>query len=100
MLLSNPSFDRVGSQVKGNNNSITEASTLPSASNATDSQAAPATEKKIIGINEPQICKNKGCGKTFMEMENHDIACSYHPGPAVFHDRLRGVRYICLLNLK
>ncbi|CAH9085373.1 unnamed protein product [Cuscuta europaea] len=46
--------------------------------------------KKIIDINEPQICKNKGCGKTFREKENHDNACSYHPGPAVFHDRMRG----------
>lgn len=46
--------------------------------------------KKIVGINEPQICKNKGCGQTFKEKDNHDTACSYHPGPAVFHDRMRG----------
>ncbi|VFQ84987.1 unnamed protein product [Cuscuta campestris] len=46
--------------------------------------------KKKIDINEPQICKNKGCGETFTEKENHDSACNYHPGPAVFHDRMRG----------
>lgn len=46
--------------------------------------------KKIVGINEPQTCKNKGCGQTFKEKDNHDTACSYHPGPAVFHDRMRG----------
>ncbi|XP_071929591.1 cysteine and histidine-rich domain-containing protein RAR1-like [Coffea arabica] len=46
--------------------------------------------KKVIDINQPQTCKNKGCGKTFKEKDNHDTACSYHPGPAVFHDRMRG----------
>ncbi|GKV16307.1 hypothetical protein SLEP1_g26965 [Rubroshorea leprosula] len=48
-----------------------------------------APPKKIIDINQPQTCKNKGCGKVFKEKDNHDIACSYHPGPAVFHDRIR-----------
>lgn len=78
-----------GSQVKGNNKSINQTSNLPPASNI-DSQVSPAPAKKTVGINEPQICKNKGCGKAFTEMDNHDTACSYHPGPAVFHDRLRG----------
>ncbi|GAB2294074.1 Putative methionine--tRNA ligase, cytoplasmic protein rar1 [Dionaea muscipula] len=49
-----------------------------------------APPKKVVGINEPQICRNYCCGKTFKEIDNHDTACSYHPGPAVFHDRLRG----------
>ncbi|KAL0730889.1 hypothetical protein Bca4012_026983 [Brassica carinata] len=47
-------------------------------------------KKVVIDINQPQVCKNKGCGKTFKERDNHETACSYHPGPAVFHDRLRG----------
>lgn len=51
---------------------------------------APKPPKKIVDINEPQTCKNKGCGQTFKEKDNHDTACSYHPGPAVFHDRMRG----------
>lgn len=64
-----------------------------------NSQAVAATEgaenvsaapRRIIGINEPQICKNKGCGQTFKEINNHDTACNYHPGPAIFHDRMRG----------
>ncbi|CAD6250788.1 unnamed protein product [Miscanthus lutarioriparius] len=46
--------------------------------------------KKRIDINEPRICKNKGCGKSYKEKDNHDSACDYHPGPAVFHDRMRG----------
>lgn len=49
---------------------------------------------KIVDINEPQTCKNKGCGQTFKERDNHDSACSYHPGPAVFHDRMKGVSII------
>ncbi|XP_027938192.1 cysteine and histidine-rich domain-containing protein RAR1 [Vigna unguiculata] len=55
--------------------------------------------KKIVDINEPQICKNKGCGQTFKEKDNHDTACSYHPGPAVFHDRMRGWK-CCDIHVK
>lgn len=57
----------------------------------TDTEKSPAPVKKKVGINEPQTCRNKGCGKTFKEKDNHETACEYHPGPAVFHDRLRGV---------
>ncbi|KAE8651755.1 cysteine and histidine-rich domain-containing protein RAR1 isoform X2 [Cucumis sativus] len=85
-----------GTQIKGNNKSINETSTIPGASN-TDTQAPQ--KKKKIGMNEPQICKNKGCGKTFTEMENHDTACSYHPGPPVFHDRMRGWQ-CCNIHVK
>lgn len=51
----------------------------------------PAPTKKIVNLNEPRTCKNKGCGKTYKEKDNHETACEYHPGPAVFHDRMRGV---------
>ncbi|KAK1318160.1 Cysteine and histidine-rich domain-containing protein RAR1 [Acorus calamus] len=51
---------------------------------------AVPVQKKIVGLNELQTCKNKGCGKTFKEKDNHENACEYHPGPAVFHDRIRG----------
>lgn len=61
-------------------------------------QSSPAPAKKVVDINQPQTCKNPGCGKTFKEKDNHDTACSYHPGPAVFHDRMRGVRYIILFK--
>ncbi|KAL6530182.1 hypothetical protein OROHE_014535 [Orobanche hederae] len=50
----------------------------------------PPHTKKIADINQPQICKNKGCGRNFKEKDNHDTACTYHPGPPVFHDRMRG----------
>ncbi|RID74413.1 hypothetical protein BRARA_B01513 [Brassica rapa] len=56
----------------------------------TESLAPAPVKKVVIDINQPQVCKNKGCGKTFKERDNHETACSYHPGPAVFHDRLRG----------
>ncbi|KAG8381448.1 hypothetical protein BUALT_Bualt06G0123000 [Buddleja alternifolia] len=55
--------------------------------------------KKIIDINQPQTCKNKGCGKSFKEKDNHDTACNYHPGPAVFHDRMRGWK-CCDIHVK
>ncbi|KAL5211413.1 hypothetical protein ABZP36_022260 [Zizania latifolia] len=66
----------------------------PAATNVTNTEpvekpAVPAPKKKI-DLNEPRICKNKGCGKTYKEKDNHDAACDYHPGPAVFHDRKRG----------
>ncbi|GAB4858713.1 Putative methionine--tRNA ligase, cytoplasmic protein rar1 [Ancistrocladus abbreviatus] len=60
---------------------------------------AAAPPKKIADINVPQICKNKGCGKTFKEIDNHDTACNYHPGPAVFHDRMRGWK-CCDIHVK
>ncbi|KAG4907832.1 hypothetical protein JHK82_056483 [Glycine max] len=55
--------------------------------------------KKIVDINEAQVCKNKGCGQTFKEKDNHDTACNYHPGPAVFHDRMRGWK-CCDIHVK
>ncbi|KAI9112111.1 hypothetical protein K1719_017007 [Acacia pycnantha] len=61
--------------------------------------AVPKQPKKTFDINETQKCKNKGCGKEFKEKDNHDAACSYHPGPAVFHDRLRGWK-CCDIHVK
>ncbi|KAJ7297659.1 hypothetical protein O6H91_Y043700 [Diphasiastrum complanatum] len=52
-------------------------------------KASPAP-LKVVDLDAKQVCKNKSCGKTFTERENHESACSYHPGPAVFHDRSRG----------
>ncbi|XP_026405987.1 cysteine and histidine-rich domain-containing protein RAR1-like [Papaver somniferum] len=77
-----------GSQAKANTTMPTSP-ILPKCS--TDVQeVTPPPAKKIININEPQTCRNKGCGRTFKEKDNSDDACSYHPGPAVFHDRMRG----------
>jgi disease resistance protein len=55
--------------------------------------------KKRIDINEPRTCRNKGCGKSYKEKDNHDSACDYHPGPAVFHDRMRGVSICSYVDL-
>ncbi|KAJ9539711.1 hypothetical protein OSB04_026217 [Centaurea solstitialis] len=63
------------------------------------SQPAVKAPKKVIDINQPQTCKNKGCGQTFKEIDNHETACSYHPGPAVFHDRMRGWK-CCDIHVK
>lgn len=54
-------------------------------------KSAVPPPKKRIDVNELRTCKNKGCGKSYKEKDNHDSACDYHPGPAVFHDRMRGV---------
>eukprot|EP00850_Spirogloea_muscicola_P013363 SM000090S24325 [mRNA] locus=s90:281414:283084:- [translate_table: standard] len=54
--------------------------------------ATPTTPSstKPLDVNERRTCQRKGCGIKFWELDNHDTACSYHPGPAVFHDRQRG----------
>ncbi|XP_047306928.1 cysteine and histidine-rich domain-containing protein RAR1 isoform X2 [Impatiens glandulifera] len=68
-----------------------------SRSNVGEPISAPT--KKIVDLNEPQTCKNKGCGETFKEKDNHETACSHHPGPAVFHDRMRGWK-CCDIHVK
>lgn len=84
-------FFWLGSQAKEMNSKPVNVATTPLAESITDVEGTSAPSKKIVGINEPQLCKNKGCGKTFKEKDNHEAACSYHPGPAIFHDRVRGV---------
>ncbi|XAR71781.1 hypothetical protein NMG60_11018193 [Bertholletia excelsa] len=71
----------------------------PAKGNTNELEGLSAPPKKIVDINEPQVCRNKGCGKTFKEKDNHDTACSYHPGPAVFHDRMRGWK-CCDMHVK
>lgn len=68
-----------------------QAKQAPLARSNVGTQGSSAPPKKVIDINEPQTCRNRGCGKTFKEKDNHETACCYHPGPAIFHDRLRGV---------
>ncbi|PON59987.1 CHORD domain containing protein [Trema orientale] len=88
-----------GSQAKELNPKPETAGTNSPVKINTDAQTITAPVKKSVGINEPQICKNKGCGKTFKEKDNHDTACSYHPGPAIFHDRVRGWK-CCDIHVK
>ncbi|KAI8800736.1 chord-domain-containing protein [Cladochytrium replicatum] len=35
-------------------------------------------------------CANKGCGKSFVESDNHETSCEHHPGAPVFHEGLKG----------
>ncbi|KAK9143658.1 hypothetical protein Syun_013058 [Stephania yunnanensis] len=80
-----------GSQPRHVNSKLLNTNTdAPDNRNADVQQSSPATVKKVVDINEPQTCKNNGCGVTFKEKDNHDSACAYHPGPAEFHDRKRG----------
>ncbi|GMP70011.1 hypothetical protein CsSME_00029053 [Camellia sinensis var. sinensis] len=89
-----------GSQVKVMNPNPPSAVTVsPAESNTSVQEGLSAPAKKMVDINEPQTCRNKGCGKTFKEKDNHDTACSYHPGPAVFHDRMRGWK-CCDIHVK
>jgi len=83
----------IGSQAKEINPKPLNVDTTAPSKIKTNSESSPAPAKKVVDINEPQTCGHKGCGKTFKEKDNHETACSYHPGPAVFHDRMRGVRY-------
>ncbi|XP_020686800.1 cysteine and histidine-rich domain-containing protein RAR1 [Dendrobium catenatum] len=64
--------------------------TVPAAVKDESAKITPAPVKKIVDINDLQTCRNKGCGKSFKEKDNHENACEYHPGPPVFHDRMRG----------
>lgn len=86
----------LGSQAKEINPKPLNVDTTAPTNINTNFESSPAPAKKVVGINEPQTCRNKGCGKTFKEKDNHETACSFHPGPAVFHDRMRGVRYFFL----
>jgi disease resistance protein len=86
------SLSLLGSQAKVMNSKPLDMDI--SAPTDTNVPISPAPAKKVVDINEPQTCKNPGCGKTFKEKDNHETACDHHPGPAVFHDRMRGVRYI------
>ena len=83
----------LGSQAKEINLKPLNVDTTAPTNINTNLERSPAPAKKVVGINEPQTCRNKGCGKTFKEKDNHETACSFHPGPAVFHDRMRGVRF-------
>ncbi|XP_006647346.2 cysteine and histidine-rich domain-containing protein RAR1 [Oryza brachyantha] len=83
-----------GSQPKAQKSSVTnDTNVVP-----VEKPAVPPPKKKI-DLSEPRICKNKGCGKTYKEKDNHDTACDYHPGPAVFHDRMRGWK-CCDIHVK
>ncbi|XP_059667002.1 cysteine and histidine-rich domain-containing protein RAR1-like [Cornus florida] len=88
-----------GSQAGEMNPKPSNRAALVPAEVDTDVKVLSAPPKKIVNINQPQICKNKGCGKTFKEKDNYDTACSYHPGPAVFHDRMRGWK-CCDIHVK
>jgi len=35
-------------------------------------------------------CQNPGCQKDYLETENSDTACRYHPGKPIFHDVKKG----------
>ena len=43
-----------------------------------------------------QLCYNRGCGREFKVKDNHDEACTYHPGAPYFHDAYKG--WTCCQN--
>ena len=43
-----------------------------------------------------QLCYNRGCGREFKVKENHDEACTFHPGAPYFHDAYKG--WTCCQN--
>jgi len=53
----------------------------------------PKQSAKIADPADPhadQTCRNKGCGEKFTEATNADQACTFHPGPPIFHERQKG----------
>jgi len=42
------------------------------------------------------LCYNRGCGKEFRLKDNHEEACTYHPGAPYFHDAYKG--WTCCQN--
>ncbi|KAH0454026.1 hypothetical protein IEQ34_018350 [Dendrobium chrysotoxum] len=73
--------------------------TVPATVKDESVKITPAPVKKIVDINDLQTCRNKGCGKSFKEKDNHENACEYHPGPPVFHDRMKGWK-CCDIHVK
>ncbi|KAI3793071.1 hypothetical protein L1987_35684 [Smallanthus sonchifolius] len=89
-----------GSQVKDVNSQPSyQVQSTQEEGNSDLQESVKAPVKKIVDINQPQICRNKGCGQTFKEIDNHETACNHHPGPAVFHDRMRGWK-CCDIHVK
>ncbi|XP_057951531.1 cysteine and histidine-rich domain-containing protein RAR1 [Malania oleifera] len=89
-----------GSQKQAMNTKTSNAvAAAPAESNGNVQAGSSAPAKKKVDINQPQTCRNKGCGKTFKEKDNHETACNFHPGPAVFHDRMRGWK-CCDMHVK
>jgi hypothetical protein len=39
---------------------------------------------------EKKSCLRKGCNKTYLETENSETACHFHPGAPIFHDTRKG----------
>lgn len=85
-------FTPVGSTAIEMNSKSLNVEAATHSNGNTNIKSSPVPAKKLVDINEPQTCRNQGCGMSFKEKDNHATACSYHPGPAVFHDRMRGVR--------
>ena len=49
-----------------------------------------------IIVMATQLCYNRGCGKQFKIKDNHDEACTFHPGAPYFHDAYKG--WTCCQN--
>eukprot|EP00271_Cylindrocystis_brebissonii_P015244 TRINITY_DN3752_c0_g1_i1.p1 TRINITY_DN3752_c0_g1~~TRINITY_DN3752_c0_g1_i1.p1 ORF type:complete len:240 (+),score=30.35 TRINITY_DN3752_c0_g1_i1:252-971(+) len=79
---------RPPSSASPSTSAATAASTAASAS--ATSAAAKSSTPRVVDFTAEQTCSNKGCGVKFREKDNSDTACSFHPGPAVFHDRRKG----------
>ncbi|KAK3272895.1 hypothetical protein CYMTET_18836 [Cymbomonas tetramitiformis] len=57
---------------------------------ASPSKTVPKVTPKPVDPTSEQICRNKGCGNKFREVDNNDTACKFHPGPPIFHERKKG----------
>jgi hypothetical protein len=42
-------------------------------------------------------CQRNGCTKDYVEEENTETSCQYHPGAPIFHEGLKGYYWIVFL---
>ena len=45
---------------------------------------------RIMNGNVTKKCKRRGCLKEYIESENPEGCCTYHPGKPMFHDTKKG----------
>ena len=41
-------------------------------------------------VEETKKCLRQGCRIEYLETENNDLKCKFHPGQAIFHDLKKG----------
>lgn len=43
-----------------------------------------------LKMSERITCQRNGCTVEYLESENNETSCQYHPGQPIFHEGLKG----------